>query len=191
MKCRPDTQRSPRARREPRGLPRRRIPAWRVRAALGVLTLTLASGPFRATAEDVAQRPTSETASEVPDAGAAHAERSKRPRTSGIPWPGGHQGATGRAVFDGGWSGMACLAAVLAACGGIAVAARRLGPRPAAGGVEVVGRVSLSPKHSVYLLRVGQRVLVVGAGPQGPPALITEVENVPQDPPAPHQGAES
>ncbi len=44
--------------------------------------------------------------------------------------------------------------------------------------------MSLSPKHAVYLLRVGRRVLVVGAGPQGPPALITELDDVPQDPPA-------
>ena len=86
---------------------------------------------------------------------------------------------------------MACFALVLAACGGIAVATRRLGPRAAPAAVQVVGRVSLSPKHSVYLLRVGRRVLVVGAGPQGPPALITELEDVPQEPPTPHQGAES
>ena len=86
---------------------------------------------------------------------------------------------------------MACLALVLAVCGGIAVAARRLGPRAAAGAVEVVGRVSLSPKHSVYLLRVGRRVLVVGAGPQGPPALIAELEDVPRHRPHLTQEAES
>lgn len=87
---------------------------------------------------------------------------------------------------------MACFALVLAVCGGFAVAVRRLGPRAAAGAVQVVGRVSLSPKHSVYLLRVGQRVLVVGAGPQGPPALITELEGLPQEPPpSPRQEVES
>ncbi len=51
--------------------------------------------------------------------------------------------------------------------------------------------MSLSPKHSVYLLRVGRRVLVVGAGPQGPPALIAELADEPQEPPAPQRGAES
>ena len=86
---------------------------------------------------------------------------------------------------------MAGLALVLAVCGGIAVAARRLVPRAAAGSIEVVGRVSLSPRHSVFLLRVGRRTLVVGAGPQGPPALITELEDIPQGPAKPHQGVES
>lgn len=87
---------------------------------------------------------------------------------------------------------MTCVALAIAACGGLAVAARRLGPRAAAGSVQVVGRVSLSPKHSVYLLRVGQRVLLVGAGPQGPPALITELEELPQEPPtAPRREVES
>jgi flagellar biogenesis protein FliO len=92
---------------------------------------------------------------------------------------------------DNGWSGMACVALALIVCGGAAVWARRLGPRAAAGAVQVIGRVSLSPKHSVYLLRVGRRVLVLGAGPQGPPALITELDEVPHDPPAAEQGAES
>ena len=44
-----------------------------------------------------------------------------------------------------------------------------------AGPLRVVGRTSLSPKHSVYLLRVGDRVLIVGTGPQGPPSLLGEV----------------
>ena len=86
---------------------------------------------------------------------------------------------------------MACLALALAVCGGIAVAARRLGPRAGSGAVQVVGRVSLSPKHSVYLLKVGGRVLVLGAGPQGPPSLIAELEEGPPDTPEPRKGVES
>jgi flagellar biogenesis protein FliO len=86
---------------------------------------------------------------------------------------------------------MACLALVLVACGGVAVLVRRMAPRATAGAVQVVGRVGLSPKHSVYLLRVGRRVLVLGAGPQGPPALIAELDDIPEDPPAAQQGAES
>ena len=39
----------------------------------------------------------------------------------------------------------------------------------------MVGRTSLSPKQTVYLLRVGDRVLIVGAGPQGPPSLLGEL----------------
>ena len=44
--------------------------------------------------------------------------------------------------------------------------------------MKVIGRVSLSPKHSVYLLEVGQRRLLVGAGPQGSPALISELDDL-------------
>src|SRR5579885_642413 len=71
-------------------------------------------------------------------------------------WPGGE-------ALDGGWSMMACAALVLIVGGGAAVWARRAGPRASAGDIRVVGRVSLSPRHSVYLLRVGRRVLVLGA----------------------------
>ena len=92
---------------------------------------------------------------------------------------------------DGWWPGMAGIALALAVVGGIAAVARRFAPRPPTGAVQVVGRVSLSPKHSVYMLRVGQRVLLLGAGPQGPPSLITELEDVPEGPPAPHQEDES
>jgi hypothetical protein len=99
-------------------------------------------------------------------------------------WPGGE-------TSDGGWSMMACAALVLIAGGGAAVWVRRAGPRASAGDVRVVGRVSLSPRHSVYLLRVGRRVLVLGAGSQGPPSLIAELDDVPQDPPASPEGAES
>jgi len=42
----------------------------------------------------------------------------------------------------------------------------------------VVSRTSLSPKHSVYVLRIGRRVLLVGTGPQGAPSLITELDEL-------------
>ena len=66
----------------------------------------------------------------------------------------------------------------LAICGGLIVAGRRFLPQGAGVGMQVVGRVSLSPKHTVYLLRVGQRVLLVGAGPQGSPSLISELDDL-------------
>jgi Flagellar biosynthesis protein, FliO len=66
----------------------------------------------------------------------------------------------------------------LAVCGGIIAAGRRLLPQGAGVGMEVVGRMSLSPKHTVYLLRVGRRVLLVGAGPQGSPSLISELDDL-------------
>ena len=65
----------------------------------------------------------------------------------------------------------------LAVCGGIIAAGRRFLPQGAGGGVKVIGRVSLSPKHSVYLLEVGRRRLLVGAGPQGAPALISDLDD--------------
>ncbi len=79
---------------------------------------------------------------------------------------------------DGWWLGMGGMALGLAICGAIGIAARRFSPRVANGAIQVVGRVSLSPKHSVYLLRVGQRVLLVGAGPQGAPALLGELDDL-------------
>jgi flagellar biogenesis protein FliO len=66
---------------------------------------------------------------------------------------------------------------VLAVCGGIVAAGRRFLPQRAKGEVQVISRVSLSPKHAVYVLRVGRRVLLVGAGPQGAPSLISELED--------------
>jgi hypothetical protein len=51
----------------------------------------------------------------------------------------------------------------------------------------VVGRVSLSPRHSIFLVRAGERVLLIGTGNQGAPSLLgelTEAEHVldPADP---------
>ena len=71
-------------------------------------------------------------------------------------------------------------------CGGMIAAGRRFLPQATGAKMQVVGRVSLSPKHAVYLLRVGQRVLVVGTGPQGAPALISEMDELAEiEPPAP------
>ncbi len=83
---------------------------------------------------------------------------------------------------------LASVAVVLAAAGGLAVAARRFNPRPGVGALHVVSRVSLSPKHTVYLLRAGGRVLLVGTGPQGAPALISELDDISAIAPAGGQG---
>lgn len=91
----------------------------------------------------------------------------------------------------GWWPGMAGIALALAVVGGIAVVGRRFAPGPSPGSVQVVGRVSLSPKHSVYMLRVGGRVLLLGAGPQGPPTLITELVDIPEGSIAPRPEEES
>jgi hypothetical protein len=89
---------------------------------------------------------------------------------------------------DGWYLGMAGVAVVLAIGGGVAAAARRYAPRTGAGALQVVSRVSLSPKHTVYLMRAGGRVLLVGTGPQGAPSLISELDEIPQILAAPGQG---
>jgi flagellar protein FliO/FliZ len=77
------------------------------------------------------------------------------------------------------WSlGMIGVTVGLAVLGGIVAVSRRFLPQTAGVGMHVVGRVSLSPKHTVYMLRVGRRVLLVGAGPQGSPSLITELDDL-------------
>ena len=62
----------------------------------------------------------------------------------------------------------------LAVCGAVCVAARKYWPQESSGLVRVVGRVSLSPRHSIYLVRAGQRILLIGTGTQGAPALLGE-----------------
>jgi flagellar protein FliO/FliZ len=99
---------------------------------------------------------------------------------------------TARAGGSDGWYlGMAGITLALAVCGGIVAVARRFSSQGPAGEIRVVSRVSLSPKHTVYLLRVGRRVLLVGAGPQGAPSLISELEDLAEIEPNPHQGAEA
>ena len=39
---------------------------------------------------------------------------------------------------------------------------------------QVTGRIRLTPRQSVHVVRVGGRVLVLGTGPQGSPELLTE-----------------
>lgn len=79
---------------------------------------------------------------------------------------------------DRSWWGLAGTTGALAICGGIYAVCRRFLPSSAAGAVRVVSRTSLSPKHSVYVLRIGRRVLLVGTGPQGAPSLITELDEL-------------
>ena len=82
------------------------------------------------------------------------------------------------AVSGGWWWSTAGAASILALAGWASLAGRKFLPKTAvaASGVKVVGRTSLSPKHSVYLLRVGSRVLIVGTGPQGAPSLLGELD---------------
>ena len=74
------------------------------------------------------------------------------------------------------WGGPAGVVLALAVLGGVSVAARRFRGSAAAdtGSLRVVGRAALSPRHAVYLLKIGERTLVVGTGPQGAPSLLGE-----------------
>ena len=94
-----------------------------------------------------------------------------------------------RPVGSDTWSlAMIGITLALAVCGGIIAAGRRFLPQGAGVGMQVVGRVSLSPKHTVYMLRVGRRVLLVGAGPQGSPSLISELDDLAEIEPDAHRG---
>jgi flagellar protein FliO/FliZ len=99
-----------------------------------------------------------------PVARAEGGSTSRNPRSEGV-------------STSGWWMGTAGMALALAACGWASLAARRFLPKraTAASSLRVVGRTSLSPKHSVYLLDVGGRVLIVGTGSQGAPSLLGEM----------------
>lgn len=75
----------------------------------------------------------------------------------------------------GWWLGTAGIAVALAVVGGASLASRRFLPSRDSGPIRVVGRASLSPRQSVFLVRVGDRVLILGAGSQGPPSALGEV----------------
>lgn len=117
-----------------------------------VFVLALGSGRVRAEPATEARRP-------FPARGSSAGSRAGSPEGSG-----------------GWWLGTAGIALGLALCGGISVASKRyLPPRPGTGSLRVIGRASLSPRQAVYLLEVGERILIVGAGAQGPPALLGEL----------------
>jgi flagellar biosynthetic protein FliO len=42
--------------------------------------------------------------------------------------------------------------------------------------VRVLERVHLDPRRALYLVKVGEKVLLLGAGDNGAPALLTEVD---------------
>ena len=89
---------------------------------------------------------------------------------------------------DAWYLALASVAVLLGAVGGLVLAARRFNLRPGSGALHVVSRVSLSPKHAVYLVRAGGRVLLVGTGPQGAPTLISELDDVALAPTEPARG---
>jgi hypothetical protein len=86
------------------------------------------------------------------------------------------RGATRSAGASGGfWLGTAGIAVALAAFGALSLGARTWRPGGDPGPLKVIGRASLTPRQSVFLLRAGERVFLVGAGGQGPPSLLGEL----------------
>ena len=81
----------------------------------------------------------------------------------------------------GWWIGPVGIAAAFAAVGAVSLAAKRfnlnlnLGMAREGGSIGVIGQARLSPRHSVHLVRVGGRVLIVGTGPAGSPTTLGEV----------------
>ena len=71
---------------------------------------------------------------------------------------------------------MALTLVVVIAGGAILAFGRQRSNGGAAGGLRVVGRAHLTGRHAVYLLRAGDRTLIVGVGSQGPPSLLGELE---------------
>jgi|GEM_PF-1011381 len=81
-------------------------------------------------------------------------------------------------LTTGWWFGTGGIAIALAVCGGLSLAARKYLPgRDPSTLLRVIARTHLSSKHSVYLLEVGDRVLIVGTGAQGAPSLLGELGN--------------
>jgi hypothetical protein len=73
------------------------------------------------------------------------------------------------------WLSSAGIAAVLAACGAICIAARKHWPQGSTAALRIVGRMSLSPRHSIVLVQAGPRTLMIGLGPQSAPAILGEL----------------
>jgi flagellar protein FliO/FliZ len=108
---------------------------------------------------------------EPPTASIARPEASSRPLLPPRPT----RGSTSTDPGGGWWLGPVGIAAALAVFGGVSLASKRFLPSRDSGPIRVVGRSSLSTKHSACLLRVGDRVLIVGIGPQGPPTTLGEI----------------
>jgi flagellar biosynthetic protein FliO len=55
-------------------------------------------------------------------------------------------------------------------------ARRGLGMGALGGRVRVLERIALEPRRALYVVKVGERVLLLGAGDGGSPTLITEID---------------
>lgn len=83
------------------------------------------------------------------------------------------------AASGGWWLGVAGVVLALGVSGGFCLASRKGGARDPLAGIAVVGRASLSPRHSVALVKVAGRTYLIGLGPQSAPALLGEWDDEP------------
>lgn len=74
------------------------------------------------------------------------------------------------------WFGPVGITLALIAAGGLSWLAR--GRAAAAGleasGLRVIARTALSSKHTLHTVRAGERILIIGTGAGGPPALLAD-----------------
>ncbi|MDR3620939.1 MAG: flagellar biosynthetic protein FliO [Paludisphaera borealis] len=78
---------------------------------------------------------------------------------------------------QGWWTGTAAMVVILGAAGVLCIAVRRQAEGATGGRLKVLGRVSLPPKHAVFLVKAGGRTLLIGTGPQGAPSLLGELDD--------------
>ncbi len=78
---------------------------------------------------------------------------------------------------QGWWTGTVAMLVILGAAGVLCIAARRQAEGATGSRLKVVGRVALPPKHAVFLVKAGGRTLLIGAGPQGAPSLLGELDD--------------
>ncbi len=64
------------------------------------------------------------------------------------------------------WAGPGGIALALVAAGAASFAARRFGTPGGASTLKIMDRVSLTPKHAVFVVRAKDRLFVLGTGPQ-------------------------
>lgn len=94
-------------------------------------------------------------------------------------------GSAGETTAGPWWLGPAGIAAALAGVGALSWAARRFNlnlgsrtnPARAVSRLGVVGSVRLGPKQALHLVRVGDRVLIIGTGPGSAPQTLGEVDD--------------
>lgn len=118
-------------------------------------------------------------------AGAQEADSGRRAPTAAIGQPDripmprrgdkAEREGTASNASTGWWFGTGGIVVALAVFGAISIASRKYLPGQGGDLMQVIGRTSLTARHSAILLKVGEQVFVVGVGPQGAPTLLGEV----------------